>query len=63
MRITVDTERCDSHGNCFMEAPEVFDLDDEDKVVLLDDDPREELRGAVDRAIAACPVSAIRLLE
>lgn len=60
MKITVDFAACEMHGDCVMEAPEVFDLDDDsDVVVLLDDQPSEDLRPKVQAARRACPVAAI----
>jgi ferredoxin len=62
MNVSVDFEACEMHGDCVMEAPEVFDLhDDSDVVVLLDDAPPESLRAKVQAAVKSCPVAAIRL--
>jgi len=41
-------------------AGEVFDVP-VDKVVLLQDDPPEELRGKVEHAAMVCPMQAIRV--
>ena len=55
--VTVDRSLCIGSGDCVDTAPDVFQLDDEDKAVVVDPD------GApVDDIIAAagnCPVSAI----
>lgn len=60
MKIEVDFEACEMHGDCVMEAPEVFNLeDDSDTVEILDSNPPEELRGKVETAARMCPVSAI----
>jgi ferredoxin len=61
MRIRVDAARCSGHGVCQLAAPEVFEVGDEAIVVLLTDSPREELRGAVEEAVAECPEQALRL--
>jgi ferredoxin len=57
IEITVDRALCIGSGDCVDTAPDVFQLDDEDKAVVVDAD------GApVDDVIAAagnCPVSAI----
>ncbi len=61
MKIHIEYGMCDGHGECVIAAPEVFDLnDDGDEVVLLDNDPAENLRGKVNAAIKLCPVAAIR---
>lgn len=57
IEITVDRALCIGSGDCVDSAPTVFELDDEDKAVVLDPD------GApVDDVIEAagnCPVAAI----
>jgi ferredoxin len=57
IEITVDRALCIGSGDCVDTAPDVFQLDDEDKAVVVDPD------GApVDDIIAAagnCPVAAI----
>ena len=58
-RIVVEVDRalCIGSGDCVDTAPDVFQLDDEDKAVVVDPDG-----AAVDDVIAAasnCPVSAI----
>ncbi|WP_314191798.1 ferredoxin [uncultured Arthrobacter sp.] len=62
MKVTVDTDKCIAAGSCVMEAMEVFDQRDEDGVViLLQENPSEDLYSAVRRATAACPAKAIVL--
>jgi ferredoxin len=57
IEITVDRALCIGSGDCVDTAPDVFQLDDEDKAIVVDAD------GApVDDVIAAagtCPVAAI----
>ena len=57
IEITVDRGLCIGSGDCVDTAPDVFQLDDEDKAVVVDPDG-----AAVDDVIQAagnCPVSAI----
>jgi len=62
MKVIVDTKICEAHGDCVLAAPEVFDLDDDDNVVvLLQEEPGEGLRDQVVEAARLCPVSAIRI--
>jgi ferredoxin len=42
-----------------MRAPDVFALDDSDRVVVLNAHPGEEARSAVMAAVRACPVDAL----
>lgn len=58
-RISIEVDRalCIGSGDCVDSAPDVFQLDDEDKAVVVDPDG-----AAVDNVIEAagnCPVSAI----
>jgi ferredoxin len=55
--ITVDRALCIGSGDCVDSAPDVFQLDDEDKAVVVDPDG-----ASVDDVVTAagnCPVSAI----
>lgn len=62
MKIAVDLELCEAHGDCVVSAPQVFDLGEDDDVVqVLDAKPAEHLREAVDLAARMCPVRAIRI--
>jgi ferredoxin len=60
VRVFVDRDRCCSAGMCSIEAPEVFDHDDDDgTVVLLDPVPPEPRWDAVRAAARRCPSQAI----
>ena len=61
MRVTVDFDQCDSNGLCAQFAPEVFRLDDDDRLDLRTDRPGEGLWPAVETAARACPKLAITL--
>jgi ferredoxin len=55
--VTVDRSLCIGSGDCVDTAPDVFQLDDEDKAVVVDPDG-----AALDDVLTAagnCPVSAI----
>ncbi|MFJ9618126.1 ferredoxin [Streptomyces noursei] len=58
MRITVDHEACDGLGQCALVAPEVFALDDDERLRVASD-PAPELADKVVAAARACPVRAI----
>lgn len=60
MKITVDLSRCESHGQCTFAAPTVFQLDDDD-LLTYDPNPDDDRREAVEQAVRACPVQAIRI--
>lgn len=62
MKVTVDFDLCEGHGQCVMAAPEVFRIPDgADQVTLLDHDPPDGLRDKVEDAAARCPVLAIQV--
>lgn len=59
MRVIVDFDRCISSGSCTRAAPEVFELRDDGFLYVLQDEPGEELRAAVEEAADLCPTAAI----
>lgn len=62
MKIDIDFDMCDGHGECVIAAPEVFDLnEDGDTVVLLDENPDEGLRPKVAAAAKLCPLAVIKV--
>lgn len=60
MKITIDRELCESHGQCEYVAPEVFRLDDDGNVVVTGSED-DALRAQVELAASVCPTLAIRL--
>ena len=62
MRIDVDMDACQSHGECVLAAPEVFELGDDD-VLRFRTDVDESQRASVESAIDVCPTMAIRIVE
>lgn len=61
LKITVDREECIGDGACVNEAPETFELDDENKVVMKEGstDPREY----VVEAARSCPIDIITVVD
>lgn len=59
MRVRVDPGLCETNGVCVSLAPEVFRLQGDDVVRVLDDLPPPELRASVEDAAAGCPRAAI----
>jgi ferredoxin len=60
VRILVDLIRCQSYGQCIYAAPSVFRFNGEQSLEF-DYAPDDALRDQVERAVAACPVQAIRI--
>ncbi|MFI0797124.1 ferredoxin [Micromonospora rubida] len=60
MRIEVDRDRCCGSGNCVLAAPEVFDQDEADGLVLLlRPTPPPGSADRIRRAADLCPAGAI----
>jgi ferredoxin len=60
MRVIADTDLCQGHQMCQIEAPDVFGFDiDADRVELLDPHPDPSNRARVDRAVKYCPAMAL----
>lgn len=63
MRVVVDWDLCESNALCMAAAPEVFQLQDDDTLLILQETPDESLRDKVKSAIHACPKQAISLQD
>jgi ferredoxin len=63
MRVIVDRNACEANALCVTSAPDVFDIDDNDELAVLDEHPAEDRRTAVRHAVMACPKQALRLLD
>ncbi len=61
--VVVDLDLCQGHAVCAGEAPEVFDVGDDDKVLLLEPFPAASLRDKVELAAEYCPTRAIRVID
>jgi ferredoxin len=64
IRVTVDLDKCIAAGQCVPAAPEVFDQNEEDGLVLLlDEHPGDDQAAAVRQAARLCPARAIEVFE
>jgi ferredoxin len=61
MRVVVDYDLCESNAICMSVAPEVFEVDDDDNLNLLQEEPPEELRPKVEEAVRRCPKQALSI--
>jgi ferredoxin len=61
LKVIVDRDVCQNHGQCVFAAPQVFELDEEGELMVLDDEPDESLREAVEEAADVCPTQAITI--
>lgn len=63
MKIIVDWDLCESNAVCMKVCPEVFELQDDDTLLIKDETPPEHLRAKVEEAVRRCPRQAISLQE
>ncbi|MFQ5574142.1 MAG: ferredoxin [Terriglobia bacterium] len=61
MKIVIDRDACIGAASCVAIAPHVFELDDDNKAVLIDKDPDD--KESVRRAAEACPTAAIEVTD
>lgn len=63
MKVVVDYKLCESNALCMEAAPEVFEVREDDRLYLLQEDPAESLRAKVEQAVRVCPKQAIRIMR
>ena len=63
MKLTADQSKCLAYANCIAAAEDIFDLDDNALVIVLEPEPGNERQAAARRAAALCPVKAITVEE
>jgi ferredoxin len=64
VKVAADRNVCIGSGNCVLTAPQVFDQDDDEGLVVLltaNVDPQDA--DAVREAVAHCPSGALRIVE
>lgn len=62
-RIVVDRQLCQGHAMCMGEAPELFRVDENGELHLLNETPSQALREKATRAARYCPNQALRVEE
>lgn len=60
MKVRIDRNLCDEHGQCTIAAPNVFQMNDDGKIEY-DGEPDDALRDEIEEAADVCPVQAIFL--
>jgi ferredoxin len=61
VKVCVDFDLCGSNGVCVFSAPEVFELRDDGYLYVLEENPPESMRAAVQDAVDSCPTGAISI--
>lgn len=63
MRVVVDHKKCTGLGMCEAEAPDLFEVQEDGSLLLLQERPGEDARAVAEAAVASCPTEAIRIVE
>ncbi|HEY1973453.1 MAG TPA: ferredoxin [Pseudonocardia sp.] len=63
MRIVVDRDRCTGLGMCEAEAPDLFEVQDDGSLKVLNACPAQDQREAAEAAVESCPTEALSIVE
>jgi len=63
MRIVVDYAKCTGLGMCEAEAPDMFEVQDDGSLIVLNETPSEEQRAEAEAAVESCPTDALSIVE
>jgi ferredoxin len=63
MKIVVDYDECEANAVCVGILPDVFEVDDEDKLWVHQEYPPDSLLDKVREAVDSCPKRALALKE
>ena len=61
MKVVVDFDLCMGNAQCMLAAPQVFEVRDDGMLYVLQEEPPEALRTAVENAARVCPTQAITI--
>lgn len=59
MRVIVDYDLCESNAICMQIAPDIFEVRDDDFLYVLEEQPVDDRRAALEEAVQRCPKQAI----
>jgi ferredoxin len=62
-KVKADFDLCESNAICTGLAPDVFEIDDDDYLVVLTDEVTPENEARIQQAVAACPKAALSIVE
>jgi ferredoxin len=63
VKVEVDRDACEANAVCAGLVPEVFEVDDDERLNILVADVPPGLADAVRHAVMSCPKAALRLEE
>ncbi|WP_120493927.1 ferredoxin [Microbacterium phyllosphaerae] len=59
MRIDIDWGLCEGNGACALEAPDVFEMDDDDNLLVHEESISSTSQARLEAAARSCPKRAI----
>lgn len=63
MKVVVDREICEAQGVCVRNCPSVFQLGEDDRLLILVDEIPADKVAAVRHCVQRCPKQALSLVE
>ena len=63
MKVVVDYDLCEANAVCMRILPEVFQVDDQDQLNVLVEEPPEAMRDKLKEAVRLCPRQALTIIE
>lgn len=63
MKVKADYDLCEANAMCESLAPEVFEVDDDDDLVMHTDQITPDNETHVRQAVAACPKAALSIVD
>jgi ferredoxin len=63
MKIVVDRNKCSALGICESLAPELFEVQEDGSLTILDERPGEDMRAAAEAAVEGCPTEALAIID
>ncbi len=63
MKILVDYDLCEANARCMEVAADIFKVDEEDNLHILNESPSEDRRQAIEEAVRLCPRQALAIQD
>jgi ferredoxin len=61
MKVSIDTTKCQGHGQCVLTCPEIFSADEQGFAVVKSPEVPAALTERVERAALRCPERAVQV--
>ena len=62
-KVVVDFDLCEANAVCMDTAPEIFRVEEDDTLTILQETPPNSLREKAEQAVRLCPKQAISLVD